>query len=85
MNRALASRAEIEQAKGAIMSVFGLDGDAAFASLVRVSQQANVKLAIIARQFVAGAQQLDAGAPQRDQVTQLLATLSTSGKAEPRA
>jgi AmiR/NasT family two-component response regulator len=49
------SRAVIEQAKGILMHEQGCDADAAFATLARVSQQANVKLRDIAAQIVARA------------------------------
>ncbi|HEV7825236.1 MAG TPA: GAF and ANTAR domain-containing protein [Mycobacteriales bacterium] len=52
---AMESRAVIEQAKGILMHEQGCDADAAFATLARVSQQANVKLRDIAAQIVARA------------------------------
>jgi hypothetical protein len=45
-------RAFIEQAKGMLMFVYGLDGDAAFDLLRWQSQMHNVKLRIIAEQVV---------------------------------
>jgi ANTAR domain-containing protein len=45
-------RAIIEQAKGMLMFVYGLDADEAFAALRCQSQQHNVKLRLIAEQVV---------------------------------
>ncbi|MQA95762.1 MAG: ANTAR domain-containing protein [Streptosporangiales bacterium] len=55
MRRALASRAEIDQAKGIIMQAKGCDAEEAFAMLREVSQQTQVKLADVARRLVAEA------------------------------
>jgi GAF domain-containing protein len=52
---ALASRAEIEQAKGIIMSTMRCDADAAFDVLVKQSQRENRKLRAIAKEIVAHA------------------------------
>ena len=41
---ALSSRAVIDQAKGILMARHGLDADAAFAQLTRISQRRNIKL-----------------------------------------
>lgn len=51
--RAIAARATIEQAKGALMLVYGLDAEAAFALLSWQSQQSNVKLRDLAERLVA--------------------------------
>ena len=48
-----ASRATIEQAKGALMLVYGVGPDEAFAQLVWQSQHANVKLRELAERLVA--------------------------------
>jgi hypothetical protein len=45
-----ANRAIIEQAKGMLMFVYGIDADEAFGRLREQSQQHNVKLRVIARQ-----------------------------------
>jgi transcriptional regulator with GAF, ATPase, and Fis domain len=50
---AMATRAVIEQAKGILMAVRGLTDDQAFQELVSQSQRSNVKLRVLARQFVA--------------------------------
>lgn len=44
------NRASIEQAKGMLMFVYGIDADEAFAVLREQSQQHNVKLRLIAQQ-----------------------------------
>ncbi|WP_188546434.1 GAF and ANTAR domain-containing protein [Rhodococcoides trifolii] len=49
---ALAHRAPIEQAKGILMAMHGVDADAAFAILATRSQNENRKLRDIAREFV---------------------------------
>ena len=49
---AIRSRAVIEQAKGIIMADNRIDADAAFEQLVRLSQQANMKLRDVARRLV---------------------------------
>lgn len=48
-----AARAAIEQAKGAIMLVYGIDADRAFAVLQWRSQETNTKLRALATQVVA--------------------------------
>ncbi|MGW5072586.1 PAS and ANTAR domain-containing protein [Rhodococcus sp. NPDC004095] len=58
------SRAVIEQAKGALMVVYGIDADRAFDVLTWRSQESNVKLRVIAEQLVEalpGAVDLPAG------------------------
>ncbi|WP_242456356.1 ANTAR domain-containing protein [Mycolicibacterium sp. P1-18] len=45
-----ANRAVIEQAKGMLMFVYGIDADEAFQRLREQSQQHNVKLRVIAQQ-----------------------------------
>lgn len=52
LQRAMASRATIEQAKGMIMLAFGYDSAAAFELLIRVSQQSNTKLRDLADRLV---------------------------------
>ncbi|WP_407688157.1 ANTAR domain-containing protein [Mycobacterium sp. HUMS_1102779] len=52
LERALTSRAEIDQAKGALMAIHGCDADEAFQRLVRGSQEQNVKLHEVARQLL---------------------------------
>jgi hypothetical protein len=52
LQRALESRAIIDQAIGIIRSRSGSDGDDAFAKLVRISQGENVKLHVVAQRLV---------------------------------
>lgn len=49
---ALVTRAPIEQAKGMLMVVHGIDADAAFTLLCRESQDTNRKLAVVAAELV---------------------------------
>ncbi len=68
MRKAIASRATIEQAKGALMLVYGLDAEAAFALLSWQSQRSNIKLRDLAGRLVAavgGDTQASAGLRQR--------------------
>jgi GAF domain-containing protein len=52
LKRAIDSRHVIGQAQGLLMERFGIDVDRAFAVLRRLSQDGNVKLAVIAQQIV---------------------------------
>jgi len=52
LERALTSRAEIDQAKGALMAIHGCTADAAFERLVSISQKQHVKLHEVARQVL---------------------------------
>jgi GAF domain-containing protein len=52
LQRAVDSRDLIGQAKGILVERFGVDGDAAFAMLVRSSQDTNMKLVDVARWLV---------------------------------
>jgi hypothetical protein len=58
-------RAVIEQAKGMLMFVYGIDADGAFDLLRRLSQQHNVKLRLLAERI---ARDLTAAAQQRPPV-----------------
>ena len=53
LRKAMASRATIEQAKGALMLVYGLDAEAAFSLLSWQSQRSNIKLRDLAERLVA--------------------------------
>ncbi len=53
IRRVVASRATIEQAKGALMLVYGLNAEAAFALLSWQSQRSNIKLRELAERLVA--------------------------------
>lgn len=52
LQRALETRAPIEQAKGMLMAIHGIDDDEAFARLRRQSQNTNVPLRTVAVQLV---------------------------------
>ena len=52
VHRYMERRARIEQAKGVLMFVYGIDADDAFGVLRTQSQQHNVKLNLIAEQIV---------------------------------
>ncbi len=52
LRKTAASRATIEQAKGALMLAYGLDADAAFALMCWQSQHANIKLRDLADRLV---------------------------------
>lgn len=52
LSSALESRATIEQAKGVIMTRAGVDADEAFARLVKMSRDGNVKLRVLAARIV---------------------------------
>ncbi|GHH32395.1 ANTAR domain-containing response regulator [Lentzea cavernae] len=56
LERALESRAVIEQAKGVLMAVHSCDADEAFAKLVEESQHKNVKLRDVARALLESVQ-----------------------------
>lgn len=53
LQRAMATRAVIEQAKGVLMQRYGVTADTAFAILVRWSRTANVKLHTVAEVLLA--------------------------------
>lgn len=53
LHQALESHAVIDQAKGVLMLVYGIDGDAAFELLRWSSQQRNVRLLALAERLVA--------------------------------
>ncbi|GAA2023199.1 GAF and ANTAR domain-containing protein [Pseudokineococcus marinus] len=57
LQEAMRSRAVIEQAKGVLMAVHGVDADEAFARLSRASQDANRKLRDMAGEVVARVRQ----------------------------
>ncbi|MFI6868252.1 ANTAR domain-containing protein [Nocardia sp. NPDC050406] len=52
LETALTSRAEIDQAKGALMAIHGCDADEAFARLSDQSQRTNTKLHTLARELI---------------------------------
>jgi AmiR/NasT family two-component response regulator len=74
LREAIASRDVIGQANGILMERFRMDGEAAFGTLVRVSQDRNQKLTAVARELAetgklpgparpAGCRQADQAAP----------------------
>ena len=52
IQRALEHRAPIEQAKGMLMAIHGIDADEAFDLLRKQSQETNVRLRTVAANFV---------------------------------
>ncbi|WP_315093867.1 ANTAR domain-containing protein [uncultured Cellulomonas sp.] len=54
--RALESHAVIDQAKGLLMAVYGVDGDAAFDVMRRASQRRNVRLRSVAEKLMSAVQ-----------------------------
>ncbi|OUS97720.1 PAS and ANTAR domain-containing protein [Rhodococcus sp. NCIMB 12038] len=68
------SRAVIEQAKGALMLVYGISAERAFDILIWRSQETNTRLRILAELLVAGFGQCDSGASLRTQFDHLLLT-----------
>ena len=53
LERALDSRAVIDQAKGVLMAVHGVDADGAFAMLVETSRRTNTKVRVVAEELLA--------------------------------
>jgi PAS domain S-box-containing protein len=75
------SRAVIEQAKGALMLVYGISADRAFDILTWRSQDTNTRLRTIAESFVAGLADLDPDeAGLRRRVDHLLLTVHTRSR-----
>jgi hypothetical protein len=72
-------RRVIEQAKGIVMGHLGCDGPGAFSAVVRISQQANVKL----REFCVALVQLVGNAPAEQPERELLGERSASILTEP--
>jgi GAF domain-containing protein len=52
LQAALVSRSEIDQAKGVLMAVHGIDAERAFGQLVEMSQRTNTKLRDVAREVL---------------------------------
>lgn len=63
LERALRSRAVIDQAKGAFMLVYGIDEDEAFALLRWCSQHRNVRVALLAERVMTAAASVGGVAP----------------------
>ncbi|WP_327117114.1 ANTAR domain-containing protein [Nocardia sp. NBC_01730] len=73
----VAARAVIEQAKGAVMLVYGLDAEEAFAILRVRSQETNTKLRVLAAKVAAELPSVGVPAVTtelRSRVTRLLST-----------
>lgn len=69
LQNALSTRAVIDQAKGIVMASRGVTAEEAFTELVRHSQLENVKLDVVAEQFVAEAIAKARAADGRDVVS----------------
>ena len=52
LEQALASRADIEQAKGALRALHGYSAEEAFNTLLNDSQRRNIKVRAVAREFL---------------------------------
>jgi len=68
------NRAAIEQAKGMLMLIYGVDENAAFDLLKWLSQEANVKLRLLAEQICADFRSVGASVLPRAEFDQLLVT-----------
>ncbi|MEN0136644.1 MAG: PAS and ANTAR domain-containing protein [Rhodococcus sp. (in: high G+C Gram-positive bacteria)] len=68
------SRAVIEQAKGALMLVYGIPADRAFGILTWRSQETNTRLRTVAERIVAGLTDCEPGTRLRTQFDHLLLT-----------
>ncbi|WP_277210390.1 PAS and ANTAR domain-containing protein [Isoptericola croceus] len=75
------SRRDIEQAKGVLMMVLGVDDDGAFQILRRLSNDTNTPLRVLAAWLMTSAREADA--PSRDAVIEFIAGLETGTQKEP--
>ncbi|WP_051021333.1 ANTAR domain-containing protein [Nocardia araoensis] len=75
-----AARAVIEQAKGAVMLVYGLDADEAFAILRVRSQETNTKLRVLAANVAAELPSVGVTSDLRSRVDRLLSTAHEQGR-----
>jgi hypothetical protein len=81
LQRAMASRATIEQAKGMIMFAYGCDSATAFEMLIGTSQRANIKLRELSERLVAAIQtQVEHPARARERLESVLARLAKSSE-----
>ncbi|WP_198675939.1 ANTAR domain-containing protein [Kribbella monticola] len=83
LHRALLSRAAIDQAKGILMAVYGLEPDAAFAMLTWHSRNSRVPLRVLAEHFVAAVRRRQGGRLEPVTTDALLADIAAglrSGK-----
>lgn len=76
LHRALLTRGTIDQAKGVLMAVYGLDADAAFAMLVWYSRRAGLPLHDLATQFLDAVRQARAEPLTKVSTDVLLAELT---------
>ncbi|MGW4117942.1 ANTAR domain-containing protein [Nocardia sp. NPDC004711] len=79
-----AARAVVEQAKGALMLVYGVSPDQAFRILIWRSQETNMKLRLLATQLVADLPSIaDSSAGLRTRFDHLLLTLHERARSTP--
>lgn len=77
LRRRLLTQPAIEQAKGVLVASYGIDADTAFSVLVRLSQNTNTKLHVLAADLVAVASH-SSGQPNAE-LTRLIDQLPNSG------
>ncbi|HEU4946772.1 MAG TPA: ANTAR domain-containing protein [Kribbella sp.] len=76
LHRALLTRGQIDQAKGVLMALYGLDADAAFAMLVWYSRRTNLPLRELSMRFLAALRHDRADALTMARADELLADLT---------
>jgi hypothetical protein len=77
LHRALLTRAPIDQSKGVLMVVYGLDSEAAFAMLVWYSRNARLTLHELATRFIRAVRDERPGALTTGRTDALLANLAS--------
>jgi hypothetical protein len=77
LHQRMVTMPEIEQAKGAMMIIYGITADAAFALLKWHSQHRNVKLRAIAAALVQATQRIVVGSETKGRLDQLLDDITT--------
>jgi AmiR/NasT family two-component response regulator len=85
LRRALASRADIDQAKGILMVVYGLNPDAAFALLAWHSRNGGVAVRDLAQRLVSAVRGLPASGLTPQHTDNLLAALAQLGAREKKS
>jgi hypothetical protein len=85
LRRALASRAEIDQAKGILMVVYGLNPEAAFALLAWHSRNGGVAVRDLAQRLVSAVHGLPASGLTPQHTDNLLAALAQLGAREKKS
>jgi hypothetical protein len=79
LERALARRPAIEQAKGVLMATFGLSAESAVDALTWTSRRGDLTLAAVAERFVGALGAVGLDPATRDEVTRALAgTIATT-------